>query len=331
MTTTSDPCPHPADIEACRRLLVKAKQDETIDRHCILNGLRAGGEQCRRVLLEGLAKQESQDMAGGVSPQELRRACEEVILCGYPLGIKAIPDLFIEAYHRLICYTIQRFGYRNDGIPAADDVFQEVCYSLHQYFRAKRRTTDSLAAYVVRVTFNICWVLKKKYMQNQLKDGKRTIRHQNPSMDLVPPDVIDTWEDQDCRLTHTKQGDLINRIIVAHICVEGWSASKPPSAKDLRASWSLLEQMPQKDIASLIEKSIKEARRLRLEGVVRKTAHCLNSGLARNYQIAVVFAAAIGQSPNQINKLIKELTNLSDNAIFTRISRIYRALWESRE
>jgi cation transport regulator ChaC len=89
--------------------------------------------------------------------------------------------------------------------------------------------------------------------------------------------------------------------------------------------------MPQKDIASLIEKSIKEGRRLQLEGVVRKVAHCINSGLAKNYQVAVVFATASGQSPQEIDDLIEKLTSLSKTAIFTRISRIYRALWESRE
>jgi len=179
MTTNSDLCHHAGDVEACRRLLVKAKRDGTIDRHCILNGLREGRDQCRRVLLEGLTKQGSKDTTAGVSPQELCRACEEVILCGYPLGIKAIPELFIEAYHRLIRYTIRKSDYTDGGVTSADDAFQEAWQPLDQHLRTKGRTIDSLAAYVARVTLNICWTLKKKYMQNQLNDGRRTLRPRN--------------------------------------------------------------------------------------------------------------------------------------------------------
>jgi hypothetical protein len=333
MTTNSDLCHHPEDIAACRRLLVKTKRDEAIDRHCILNGLREGRDQCRRVLLEGLAKQESQDTTACGSPPELRQACDEVLLCGYPLGIKAIPEIFYEAYWKYVRSIIRkRLGSNKRTQSDQDDIFQTTFEQLHERLQKGGETIACLKGYVATVTVNTCSNPRFRSKETRLEDEESIIiRHQNPSMELVPPDVVDTWEDQDYRLVHTNQGDLINRIILAHVCIDGWSTSKPPSAKDLKLSWSLLRQMPHTDIASLMENAIKEAQRLQLEGVVRKVAHCVNSRLANKHQVAVVFAAAIGQSQQEINDLIEKLTGLSKPAIYSRISRMYEALWQARE
>jgi len=287
------------------------------------------------VLLEGLAKRGSKDTTANVSPPELRRACEEVLLCGYPLGIKAIPEILHEVYWKYVRSIIRkRLGSNKRTQSDQDDIFQATFKQLHERLQKEGEPIAYLTGYVATVAANTCSNPCFRSKETRLEDEDEEsmiIRHQNPSMELVPPGVVDIWEDQDYRLAHTNRGDLINRVILAHICIEGSSAPTPPSAKDLKASWNLLGQMLQTDVASLMEETIKEARRLRLEGVVRKAALCFNSGLAKNYQIAVVFAAAIGQSQQEIDKLIKKVTSLSETAIYTRISRIYRALRESRE
>jgi hypothetical protein len=338
MTTNSDLCHHPEDTQACRRLLVKAKRDGTIDQHCILDGLQEGRDQCRRVLLEGLAKHESCDTTASVSPSaetiappELRQACEEVLLCGYPLGIKAIPEIFHEAYWKYVRSIIRkRLGSNKRKQSYQDDISQTTFKQLHERLQKGGETIACLKGYVAVVAGNTCSNPGFGSKEARLEDEDVLGDDRNSSPELVPPSVIHTWEDFDDQMKHSNR-DILNRFILAYMCVTGWANPKLIRPKPLIACWEPLMQMSESDVSCLMEKVIRETGRLRIEKLAEKVAHCVNSGLVKPYQIAVAFAAGMEMSLSQTRDLINELMDLVPDRVADRTSRIRRTLRESGE
>jgi len=122
MTEETPLCPHPEDLEGCRKALIEALYRKLILQHCIMEGLRRNFPQCRQVLLEGLRGSRS-----------FAEACKQVVLTGYPQDIKTIPDILYEAYHRLVRTMILKQGITQVSQPSVDDVCQEVFLTLHKY------------------------------------------------------------------------------------------------------------------------------------------------------------------------------------------------------
>ena len=79
-------------------------------------------------------------------------------------------------------------------------------------------------------------------------------------------------------------------------------------------------------MVSLHEKTVVHVKHSPDRGVVHMVADLVNAGLAEPYQVAIVFAAAIGMDPEKTQNLLAQLSGLSANAIFARIHRIYKVL-----
>lgn len=327
-------CCHPEDLDGCRQSLIQAWREGSIGKYCIMGGLQANLNQCRQVLLEGLYDKTSsrKDPAGKVTApagqkKDLEEACKQVVLLGYPLEIKVVPEVFHEAYYNLVRTIIHRFGIKDDSQPSADDVSQQVFTNLHEQFHKGASVQAPLAAYIIRVTVNACAkALQSEQKQHKLKSGYQPGKGNYSLAVFLPPSVVECWEDLDQRLFRSEQGNLINRIIFAQQCLEACNTGKRPSAKQLMADWQTLSQMPGKDVASLHERTVMHVMRSPARDVVHIAADLINAGLAASYQMAIVFAAGMGMDLKQTEELLEQITSLSASAVYARICRIYMVL-----
>lgn len=152
MAKTANFCQNSVDSDGCHLSLIQACQEGSIDKHCIFEGLKTNCRQCRDVLQRGLYNKNPQ-----VKNAELQQACKKVVLLGYPLGIKAIPEVFYESYYKLIRSVIYRYGIKDNDDPSADDVFQNVFRNLHKQFLRGASVKGSLTTYITKVTLNECY------------------------------------------------------------------------------------------------------------------------------------------------------------------------------
>lgn len=327
-------CRYPEDPEGCRQSLIRAWREGSIGEYCIMGGLQANLNQCRKVLLDGLKSRTSprkgsgeKTTATGGQKNGLHEACKAVVLLGYPLEIKIVPEVFHEAYYDLVRTIIHRFGIKDDSQPSADDVSQQVFTNLHEQFHKGSSVQAPLAAYIIRVTVNACAkALQSEQKQHKLKSGYQPGKGNYSLAVFLQPSVVECWEDLDQRLFRSEQGNLINRIIFAQQCLESCNTGKRPSAKQLMADWQTLSQMPGRDVASLHERTVMHVKRSLARGVVHIAADLINAGLSAPYQMAIVFAAGMGMDLKQTEELLEQITTLSATAIFTRIHRIYKVL-----
>ena len=217
MTERPECCPYPDDLEGCRASLIRAKGEDSLDQHCIFEGLRANCPQCRKVLREGLYDEQSRNKATGTggNPRELEEACKQVVLSGYPLGIQAIAEIFVESYYRLVRSKIRQRHIKDRGLPSADDVFQKVFVNLHQHLRKGASVRGPLAAYVSSVTGHECFRSLKEAAAHGISRWEDLQIKTSVSTTLLPSSAIECWEDLDRQLVRSDQGNLINRIIFA--------------------------------------------------------------------------------------------------------------------
>jgi len=331
-------CQHPGDLESCQRSLIKSWQEGTLEKHCIFEGLRANWHQCREVLLEGLHPENNSDRNSNpkttspMTKEDLEKACKDVVILGFPQGIEALWDVFYEAYYRLIRSTIRRFGIKDDHIPSADDVFQQVFKNLLEHFQKKRTVKARLSTYVISITIHECY----KAIHDAWK--RRTLTYEDKLREFkvsaavfAPPKVVEHWEELDNVLAKSNQGDIINRIILALQCLEACSSGKRPSAKDLKNSFEASSKYPDEKIASLHKRTVVQVERFGSMGVVNVVA-----GLANDHvihappDVSIVFAAATGMDMKQIRQLLNKLNGLSEGAIYTRICRIFMVLQQMK-
>lgn len=323
-------CCHPDDLDGCRKSLTQAWREGSIGEYCIMEGLRANLHQCRQVLLEGLydktsPRRESSAEATAARGQSngLDEACKVVVLLGYPLEVKAVQEVFHEAYYKLVRSKIYKFGIRDNDDPSADDVFQNVFLNIHKQFRRGASIRGPLAVYITRVALHECfrW-LRDAARHTSLPEDVVEIET-SLSYALLPPPVVEYWEHLDHRLSNSDQGDLINRIILAQQCMEGCVTDKKPSAKHLMADWQCLSQISKGELRKLHEKVVE---RLISQDLVYFAAEFINAGVIKPHQVAVIFAAGTGMNLEQTHKLVGRLSSLSATAIFARIHRIYKVL-----
>ncbi len=333
MARASTFCRCPEDLEGCRQSLIQAWREGSIGEYCIMEGLRANLHQCRQVLLEGLYDKTSQPKgsAGKVTEavrqkKDFEEACKHVVLLGYPLEIGAIGEVFYEAYYNLVRTIIHRFGIKDDSQPSADDVSQQVLTNLHEHFRKGVSVERPLAAYITSVTVYECFRWLKDVTGHINLSEDQVQIETSLSTTLLPPSVVECWEDLDQRLFRSEQGNLINRIIFAQQCLEACNTGKRPSAKQLMADWQTLSQMPGRDVASLHERTVMHVMRSPARDVVHIAADLINAGLAASYQMAIVFAASMGMDLKQTEELLEHITSLSASAVYARICRIYMVL-----
>lgn len=327
-------CRHPGDLESCKISLVKSWQEGTLEKHCIFEGLRANWHQCREVLLECLHPESKGDRNSNpkntspVTREDLEHAGKDVVILGFPQGIEALWDVFYEAYYRLIRSTIRRFGLKDDRIPSADDVFQQVLENLLNHFKAGASVEGRLKSYIVAAAVYEClkaiktaWSRKTLTYEEELQEAKASVAV------FLPPNVVENWEELDNVLAKSDQGDIINRIILALQCLDSCSSGKRPSAKLLKEYFEASAKYPDEKIVSLHKQTAVQVERFGSMGMVNVVADVANDHVIHAPpDVPIVFAAAAGMDVRQIRQLLGKLSSLSEGAIYTRICRIFMVL-----
>ena len=324
MTQMAEFCRYPTDIEGCCQSLIQSWQGSSLSEHCIFEGLRADRHQCRQVLLNGLYSKGStgENPGPAAGKADLKEACKQVVLLGYPLKIKAVQELFYTAYYQLVQTVVHRTGTKDDGEPSADDISQQVFADLHEHLVKGGHVKGSLSAYIASTTIHECFRAFKEASRHLTPLPETLEIGTSPYAEPVPPPVAECWEHLDWRLSRSDQGDVINRTIFAQQCLEGWSVGKRPSAKQLMADWQSLAKMSEQDIATLHKRTISELNISDYRSVVRVAAKLVNEGLARPFQMAIVFAAGSQMDLARTARLIGDMLSLSAGAVYTRASRI---------
>lgn len=142
---------------------------------------------------------------------------------------------------------------------------------------------------------------------------------------MLTPGLVEAWEELDRRLSQSDQGDLINRIIFAHRCLEGQLTAGKYPVKELQADWRRVLNTRDAKLRALHGHAAAAAQRLPWLGLVFIAASLINAELAERWQVAVIFAAGTGMGMKDTYDLLIRLTQLSASAIFARISRMGRA------
>lgn len=332
-------CQFPCDVDGCRAALIQAWRDARLAEHCVTDGLKAGWMQCHRLLAEGVNPKAAAGKASraqtdhnGVSGEDLKEACQDAVLLGCRSKLTASYEIVVAGFHQLVRYAIRKFNIKE---PTSDDVFQNVFLNLLQAFRKDdfvRRA--SLATYIWHVTVNEC--LKEVRPPRTLQE----LRDVGPGYKIWPaaappagptPKVIDAWEELDQRIRDSDQGNVVNRIILAHKCLEGYRTGGKYPVKQLLRDWQRLARCTNRELAALHERAADQARRFPAYGVVPLAAEFINEGLAEPWQVAVVFAAAAGMDLSETHQLLTRLAGLSENAVNTRTCRMYVVLGSGGE
>jgi len=258
-------CRHPGDPDGCSRSLIGAWWEDTLLQHCVIQGFAADWRQCGDVLLAAicpsLAPPELAPPAGDIPSEELRMAAEKAILVAYPLDECApgVHPLFYRAYSRQATRVIQNRGISEQVKPALSDVLQEVMWAMHsRLLKRLSLTSGSLATYVRRVAFRVSTrMLKQRRRRREVplpedEDGSVTLVGASGPEGVVPLAVVEVWEDLDNQVAAKGAGDLLDRIIFAHHCLEGSQTGDVAAAREMRSCWMALANRPEADFCRLV-------------------------------------------------------------------------------
>ena len=332
-------CQHPGNLENCRQALVKAWKALALAEHCVIEGLRQSFGPCEDVLVEALSRNRPTGKKGSGQGQDrpdpddaLQAACQTVVLLGYQQDLAGAKAAFSKAYHESVCRAIRKFGFRDNGTPSADDVCQEAFLGLHQRLR-KATTVESgrLGIYVWQTAMHACFrALRSKRPHLEVDEapsqgGRMRIWPRPDHWRFLETEAAEAWEDLDWRLCRTEQGDLFNRIILAHKGLAAEEDKGKVRVKDLLAGWRHLAKSTDEEVKALHDRVISETRRWPQMGLVWLAAGLLNAGAAQAWQIPVIFAAGTGKDIEETRGVIEQLSRISEEAVYTRISRMYAA------
>jgi len=341
MTGSPPFCQHPGDPEGCEKGLVAAWKQVRLAEHCVVEGLRQDRQPCRDVLVKGLydgspqGEGEDRSAESPLSGREASRAaCQTVVLLGYEQDLPGAKHAFVQAYHRLVRCIIGKFGLAESSIPSADDVYQDVFLGLHKHL-CKGASIDAgmLGAYVRQATVHACFRARRaeSVRPETLEEvaagagqwvwPRGTV--QKPAME--PPD-IEAWEQLDWQLSRSDQGDLINRIILAHKCVGGQRGGKKLPVKEMMADWRHLAGRPEDELKRLHDTVAATSGGQVWTGIPVLAAYLINGRLAQPWQVPVVFASATDMDVGETQALLQRLVELSEEAVYARISRLKAAL-----
>ena len=245
MTQTVDFCRYLKDLDGCRQALIEAYRLKKLLEHCIIEGLKQGLKQCRQILGNGLYDETKNQAALSEVENELRQACEQTVVLGYPLKISTIHEFFYTTYYKLVRFIIiKNFHLKDNTLPSADDISQEVFGDLHKFFQKGASVTKSIRQIVIASTYHACIkAINDARKQVTVPEDYEAIARTYPSIDIFPPRVIENWEDMDNKLLKSKHGDIVNRIILAQRYSEACISGANLSAKQLRSSWEGIKNM----------------------------------------------------------------------------------------
>lgn len=334
MTGIAEFCQHPGDPEGCRRSLIQAWSEGSVEKHCIIEGLRVNWHRCRQVLLEGLYDKTSaqKGSAGkvtraGAQINDLENACKEVVVLGCPQRISAIEEVFCESYQQLVRTVIRRFGLKREGQPSADDVFQDVFTGLFEYFRRGASVEGPLAKYIAAATRHKCFRAKKSIRgHHRLPDEYDVEGKRSCSTNFLSSATVECWEQMDNHLLKSSRGNLVNRIILAQRFLEKCTSGKELSAKELKPSWQELLEMTEHDVADIHEVTLNRIKGSSTKELIFTAAELINLGSAQLHQLAIIFATCSSMNLTGVRRFLEKLSNLSENNIYVRIHRTKSAL-----
>jgi hypothetical protein len=240
------------------------------------------------------------------------------------LEIQALHSIFYEAYYRLVLYIARSRSLTDASVPSNQDVCQAVFFSLHRTFSKGASIQVSLATYISTVASNECSrQIKDHVRRSKPREWDTATMLHSPGL-IIPPGVVRMWEHLDWRLTNSKLGNLINRIILADQSMEGFSTwdDHKISAKELKDVWQPLLRISDDDMAALHQRVTQYFEQSSSQGAVALTAEVIDRELAEPVQVSLVFAWATGVALDRTRELLEKLNALSDSDIFTRICRI---------
>ena len=331
-------CRFSNDVRGCQASLAEAGDNGTVAQHCVMTGLKADWPQCKGVLLTQLSSRGS--AKAGTSPGSgqgsggLTTACETAVLLGYKLALPPAMRLFHDAHTGLIRWMAHNCGLQDDSDPSADDVCQTVFKDMHPLLSrgGLELRSGRLATYVrtaaVRVCAEFLRMRKAREAANEILEEALPRPGAVPRYVAlwIPMEVVEKWKDLDERLLRTGQGRLANRVILAHMCVEGQASRAEYLPKELHADWARLRARPEEETRRLYEEVAAEAGRLPQLGPVAVTVDVLNACVAELWQLPVVFPATAMESYEKTQELLDELAALSTGAIAVARHRIVAAL-----
>ncbi len=329
MDKGSESCPFAGDCGACGQSLIDARRGGRLNQHCIFAGLAADRSQCRRILLKGLYNDGSDNAsqwADALRP-DLDHACKEIIALAYP-RTNAAKEVFFEAFHRLILSNIVKgFHLTEQTLPSVDDMLQEVCKNLHEHFSKGARINKSLAHYVSAVTVYTCFKKIKEYRRKPSALHKGARAERPLSHQLVPPYVVEEWEACEHSLRRLGRDDA-DRIIIAHLCINGWSAKNSHATKTIITQWKKLAQMNPDEVRRLCAQVWRSTDGCSQVCWPRLAADSINAGILAPYQTAIALAVASHMDCDQTLGMLEKLARLStsQSAITTRINRLRELL-----
>lgn len=331
MVETPPFCRFPSDPDGWSRALVQVWREDSWTEHCVLEGLQADCAQCVALLLEGVSASTTGTRGSNGEGREdhslsrdLATACEAVVLRGYHSGLRAARRIFYDAYHKAVRFGIHKFGFTSGSQPADDDVLQEVFLGLHNFFRRGGGVRPGcLSGFVWQSAVNAC----RRAIGRKYKEPRKASDVETPATaDAAEYDWVDLWEDFDRQLGLSGRGHLINRVVLAHMCLEGRSTGRKGPIDELLADWRRLGDASEDELRSLHEQVTSEVQHNPQQGPVRLAAEMTESGVAEPWQIALILAAAAGLDLDETRQHLGRLKGLSANAVSTRRSRIYDAM-----
>ncbi len=333
-------CQYPGDVPGFQQALITAWRAGVLSGHCVLDGLKAGCRQCFEEVLKGICgigiirattgKATAQRCQGN---GDLRAACKGVVLEGYHQGIRAAQELLVEAYRRLVRCAIYRCGLTDTANPSADDVFQDVFQGLHARLQKSAGIkAGHLGGYVWMTVVHACRrALGSDAVAVESVNEERAekVWPQQPSNMRLDSSVVEAWEDLDHQLGRSGEGDLINRIILAHKCIEGQRTGKKYPIKKMLEAWRRTAKTADADLHRLSELASARTRSSAGE-VISAIAELFNAGHEEPWKIPIIFGTSAGLSIDEIRRILGRLTSLTEGAVYARISHIYRALGSVR-
>jgi DNA-directed RNA polymerase specialized sigma24 family protein len=335
-------CQHPGDPEGCGQGLVAAREHLRLAEHCVMEGLRHNCEACCNILVKGLYDDKAEAEGGdcgaedlSVDPEAYKATCQTAVLIGYEKGFGGAKRVFVQAYHRLVRYVVAKFGLTESSIPSADDVYQDVFLGLHKHL-SKGASVDPgmLGAYVRQAAVHACFRAKKSEASRPEAmsevSGGGTGRRVWPSGTVQRPileaDDIEAWEQLDWQLSRTDQGDLVNRLILAHKCMRGQRRGEKLPVKEMMADWQHLAERPEDELKQIYGVVATTSQGQVWASVPVMAAYLINAGHIQPWQLPVVFAAATDVPIDETDAFLRRLTDLSEEAVYARISRLKAAL-----
>jgi len=335
-------CRFPLSLKDCGQALVQALREHVLQQHCIIEGLRASLRQCEELILGGLAPPPSSAASESVFSdlqhrEGLLSACEQALLAGYALNLQAAGELFVKAYYRLVRSIIYRQGFTDDGIPSADDVYQDVFLGLHSSLSKKVviKEGSHLSCYVASSAFYACGKAAKRRDSDVATSAVPAEDDEPEKIPSIWPSPIrpsvltaaevEEWEEGDWRLRMAKQ-NLINRIIFAHYWLENRYRKRKFRADRQVAEWERLANSSDLEVLRLHSLAAEQVQRFPRCGVVLLAAGLLNNRIVRRRELAVIYAAATGMDFEETKALLRRLRRFSVGTIHARICRMSEAL-----